>query len=59
MSWKTGSIVWLSILLELTNLLWALSGVNEFAVAGQATLTNIFKAFFLIVIIALNNGATR
>lgn len=27
--------------------------------SGQATLTNIFKAFFLIVIVALNNRATR
>jgi len=49
----TGIVVWLSIMLGLTNLLRALSGIFEFTVPGQTTLTLISAVLFLIVIIPL------
>ncbi|WP_340104735.1 NRAMP family divalent metal transporter [Rhodohalobacter sp. 8-1] len=49
----TGIVVWLSILLGLTNLLLALSGVFEFTVPGQTTLTLISGILFLAVIVPL------
>jgi len=49
----TGIVVWLSIMLGLTNLLRALSGIFEFMVPGQTTLTLISAVLFLIVIIPL------
>ena len=49
----TGIVVWLSILLGLTNLLRALSGIFEFAVPGQATLSIVSGVLFLVVIFSV------
>ena len=49
----TGIVVWLSIMLGLTNLLRALSGIFEFTVPGQTTLTLISAVLFLVVIFSV------
>lgn len=55
----TGIVVWLSILLGLTNLLRALSGVFEFTVPGQTPLTLISGVLFLGLIFPLIKRTTR
>jgi len=55
----TGVVVWLSILLGLTNLLRALSGVFEFAVPGQVSLTIISVVLFLVVIFSVVKRGVR
>lgn len=55
----TGIVVWLSILLGLINLLRALSGVFEFAIPGQVTLSIISGVLFLAVIVPLMRRLAR
>jgi len=55
----TGIVVWLSILLGLTNLLRALSGILGFAVLGQTTLTLISGVLFLVVIVPVMRRLIR
>ena len=47
----TGVVVWLTILIGLTNLLRALSRIGEFAVPGKSVITILSVVIFLIVII--------